>query len=655
MTAPDFFTSPAPRGATVERGYLPIAAYGIIGDLRTAALVGVNGAIDWCCFPDFASPALFAALLDSGRGGRFRIAPAAPHAAEQRYVADTNVLCTTYRDGAGAEVELCDLMPIAADGRRGRFAEIHRRVTGVAGRMDLVVTFAPRFDFAAGAVRLIARRHGVLATDDDDEAVALAAPPEIWWMLEGDTACARLTVSEGETLWFVLRYDDDEVLPVASYRCAERLAETTAFWGEWVAKLSYEGRHRAEVVRSALALKLLCYEPTGAIVAAPTTSLPEEIGGSRNWDYRFLWLRDASFTLQALNTVGHLDEADAFMRFLRRVTRRRAASHVQIMYGIDGTRDLTERTLPYLEGYRGSRPVRVGNAAFEQLQLDVYGEVLSTAYTWSRAHAVGEGTWMSLRHMVDWVAAHWPEPDSGIWEVRAGAQQYVFSKVMCWVALDRGIRLAEEFALPADRDGWCAARDAVWHDVMTRGWSERRQSFVQAYGSDALDASNLLIPMVGFLPPDHPRVRATALAALAGLTDAAQELVYRYCGDDGLAGDEGVFSICTFWLAHALVLCGEREHGVRIFERMLARANHLGLYSEELDAATGGFLGNFPQAFTHIALINCAHALAAREPVRTRAGTPASALPHPASGTPSAATGRPPAASAGTTDAAPFG
>jgi GH15 family glucan-1,4-alpha-glucosidase len=589
--------------------YAPISAYGVIGDMRTAALVGLNGSIDWCCLPDFPSASTFAAILDVANGGRFQISPADTHTSEQRYLPATNVLVTAFHDSNGT-LELCDFMPVNAEGRRPGFAEIHRQLKCTRGQMDISITFSPRFDYAIKPARLIPRRNGLLATDDDNEAAALSAPADLWWQLNESGATAQLRLREGETAWFVLRYDDDEVLPIAAYRCEERLRETIAFWDRWVATITYQGKHRAVVERSALALKLLCYEPTGAIIAAPTTSLPEEIGGQRNWDYRFIWLRDASFTLDALQGLGQYEEASAFMAFLRRVTRKATVSHLQIMYGVDGSRDLPERTLPHLTGYRNSAPVRVGNAAVEQLQLDVYGEVLATAYRWSRSSTVGEGTWWSLSRLVDWVSVHWKDPDSGIWEVRATQEHYVMSKVMCWVALDRGIKMAHEFALPANVAVWEAARDAVWAEVMDKGWSEKRNSFVQFYGTEALDAANLVIPMVGFLPPDHERVKGTIAATLRDLTSDDRELVYRYRNDDGLPGEEGVFAICTFWMAQALILSGDADAGERIFCRMLKHANHLGLYSEELDPATGGFAGNFPQGFTHIALINCALALA---------------------------------------------
>ena len=596
--------------ATGESGYPPISAYGVIGDMRTAALVGLNGSIDWCCFPDFPSASIFAAILDTRHGGRFQISPAGKYTSEQRYLPATNVLVTTFHDGAGL-VELSDFMPVGPNGKRPGYPEIHRHAKCTRGQMDLVICFSPGFDYAVKPARIIARRNGLLATDDDNEAAALSAPRDLWWDLGENGATAKLRLSAGEEALFVLRYDDDEVLPIDAYASRERFDETIEFWAAWAATIRYEGAHRGVVERSALALKLLCYEPTGAIIAAPTTSLPEEMGGTRNWDYRFTWLRDASFTLDALQGLGQYAEASAFMAFLRRVTRKATDAHLQIMYGVDGSRDLPERTLAHLSGYRDSAPVRIGNAAVDQLQLDVYGEILATAYTWSRTSAVGEGTWWSLSRLVDWIAVHWRDPDSGIWEVRANAEHYVMSKVMCWVALDRGIRMAREFGLPADLERWEAARDAVWMEVMERGWSDRRESFVQFYGTDALDAANLIIPIVGFLPPDHPRVKSTIAATLHDLTSDDQELVYRYRNDDGLPGTEGVFSICTFWMAQALVLSGEAEKGERIFCRMLRHANHVGLYSEELDPKSGAFAGNFPQGLTHIALINCALALSA--------------------------------------------
>lgn len=592
--------------------YKPISAYGMIGDMRTCALVGLDGSIDWCCFPRFDSASLFGAILDVGKGGRFQISPTAPYTSTQRYLPATNILVTSFHVEQGGVVEVLDFMPSLERGRElSAYHEIHRRVECVRGEVEVEGYFEPRFDYALSPVELSARRHGILATDLEDEAVALSSSPEIWWEVD-DTALAaraRFRLRAGESVWVVLRYDDDEVHPIEHYESESQLEATTSFWDEWVSRIRYHGPYRAEVERSALILKLLFYAPTGAVVAAPTTSLPEELGGVRNWDYRFTWLRDAAFTLYALHVLGQYDEASRFMDYLKRVCRK-SADHLQIMYGIGGERNLTEMELSHLEGYRGSRPVRIGNGAYDQLQLDVYGEVLETAYLWHRNHEMTEGLWLLLARLADWVAANWRRQDSGLWEVRAGIQHYVFSKVMCWVALDRAIRIATELGLEADIEHWRTERDAIHAEVMERGWNEAKGAFVQHYATDALDASNLLIGIVGFLPRDHPRVRSTIAATIRELTSVDQELVFRYINPDGLPGEEGVFSICTFWLADALILSGDVARGERIFRRMLQHANHLGLYSEELDPTTGEFLGNFPQAFTHIALINTAHLLA---------------------------------------------
>ena len=606
MTIPAWAESTQPWRLSESGEYPPIAAYALVGDLHTAALVALNGSIDWCCLPRFDSPSVFGAILDAARGGEFRISPSGRYTTEQRYLPATAVVVTTFRTDGGGVVELTDFMPVDADPARQRPAELHRRVCCTRGEAEIVVRFRPRFDYATSTTRLTARSNGVLATDGEDEALTLSAPRGIWWHLEDASAYATLKLTAGTEHWFALRYDDDEVDPIESYASADKLAATIAFWDAWVGQITYEGPYRVAVERSAITLKLMCYEPTGAIVAAPTTSLPEELGGIRNWDYRFTWLRDSAFVLYSFHVLGHYDEADHFMDFLKRITRKATDAHLQIMYGIDGRRELTERTLDHLEGYRGSAPVRIGNGAFDQVQLDVYGELLETAWLWSRHHTMGEGTWATLKRLVDWIADHWTMRDSGIWEVRAGPQHYVLSKVMCWVTLDRGIRLARKFDLPADLERWRRERDAVHADVMAKGWSEEKQSFVQYYGTDALDASNLIIPMVHFLPRKHPRVVGTVAATLRELTSDDQELVFRYRNDDGLPGEEGVFSICTFWLAEALAMCGDMERAERIFQRMLRHANHVGLYSEELHPGTGEFLGNFPQAFTHIALINCA-------------------------------------------------
>ncbi len=598
------------RPRAVPRQQL-LSAYGLIGDLRTSALVGLDGAIDWCCLPRFDSGSVFGGILDPDRGGTWSIRPDGPWTSTQRYLPRTNILQTTFRTPEGGVITLTDFMPVDEDGRpSGPHPEIHRQIRCTRGRVPMRMVFMPRFEYGARTTRLEVLRAGVFATDRSDQVLTLSSARPFEWQAEQGIATAVFEVQKGETRWLVLRYDDDDIHPVDRYDSDRKLDITAAFWRQWAAGVRYTGPFRSEVKRSALALKLLTHAETGAIIAAPTTSLPETIGGMRNWDYRFVWLRDAAFTLAALDAVGHQREADAFMRFLKRVCRHEGGGHLQIMYGIDGRRDLVERQLDHLSGYQGSRPVRVGNGAAGQLQLDVYGEVLETADIWRRNHEMTEGTWRVLRGLVDWVSSNWHLPDSSIWEVRGEVRHYVFSKVMSWVALDRGISMADDLGLDGDTAGWRASRETLHAEIMERGWSEEKQSFVQAYDYDALDAAALVIPIVRFLPWSHPRVHGTVRAVARELTSADGELVFRYRAPDGLEGDEGAFSICTFWLAQALAGIGERERAERVVRRMLRHANHVGLYSEEIDPVTGEFLGNFPQAFTHIALINCAAALA---------------------------------------------
>ncbi len=587
-----------------------ISDYGLIGDMQSAALVGRHGGIDWCCLPRFDSGSVFAALLDPQRGGTWLIQPAEPYAAVQRYLTGTNILETTFRTAA-AEAVLTDFMPVTAEGRpAGNHREIHRRLHGLRGEMPMRVRFMPRFEYGARSTRLEMIGEGLFASDRTDQVLTLASVRPFEWRIEQGAAETDFTLPAGDTRWLVLRHDDDDVHPVDRYESQRKLEATTAFWLRWSSKVRYTGPWRDAVERSALTLKLLTDCETGAVIAAPTTSLPETLGGIRNWDYRFVWLRDAVFTLTALQSVGHGAEADAFMRFLRRVCRHEGGGHLQIMYTVNGRRDLEERQLEHLSGYRGSRPVRVGNGAVDQLQLDVYGEVLAAADAWRREHPMSEGVWRTLRPLVDWVSGHWHLPDSSIWEVRGETRHYVFSKVMNWVALDRGIRIATDLSLPADLPAWTAARAAVRAEILERGWNPARGAFIQAYDHpDTLDAAALTIPMMGFLPWDDPRVISTVRAIQRDLTTPDGELVYRYLTPDGLDGEEGAFSICTFWLAEALCRIGDRPQAERIFHRMLGYANHLGLYSEEIDPLSGEFLGNFPQAFTHIGLIQCAVAL----------------------------------------------
>jgi len=587
--------------------YLPIGDYGVIGDLHTAALVGRTGSIDWCCVPRFDSPSVFGAILDARRGGRCAVTPAAPAVSEQRYLPETNVLVTTFTPHAGGAVQVTDFMP-AGPAREGR-AEIHRRVRCVRGTVEVEVLFEPRFDYGLKVPAMALRRHGVLATDRDDDVATIATAPAVTWQVEEGRATARVALQADETVWFVLRFDDDEVHPVEHYRSEEKLQATIQWWDAWASRLTYQGSYRQEVERSALALKLCCYEPSGAILAAPTTSLPEWLTAGRNWDYRFTWLRDSAFVLYALDALGYGAEADAFMRFLKRVGRRAEARHFQIMYAVDGRRELPERVLEHLEGYRGASPVRVGNSAADQFQLDVYGDMLETGSIWRHRHQMTEGTWKVLRDLVDWTAGHWRGPDSGIWEPRSAEKQYVHSKVMAWVALDRGARIATELNLPGDAERWGREAAAVHAEVLERGWDPARQTFVQAYGEPQLDAALLVIPKVQFLPRSDPRVRSTLAAVRKELATVCEDLIYRYRTLDGLGGDEGAFVVCSFWMVQNLAMVGEHTEAERLFRNLLRRANHLGLFAEEIDPATGDHLGNFPQALSHAALINTAHIL----------------------------------------------
>ncbi len=595
--------------------YQPIENYGVIGNLRTAALVGMDGSIDWLCLPHFDSPSVFAAILDDQKGGRFRIAPIGDHFRhKQFYWPDTAILVTRFlhADGVG-EVE--DFMPLG-----GPPNELIRRVHVVRGKLSFRLECRPAFDYARAAHQCHLGPQGA-RFDGPGLSLGLAAPVPL--RPDGDGVVADFTLGEGEQATFVLRRLGREDRPgscPSGGEAEELFRDTVAYWRRWLAKCTYAGRWREMVQRSALTLKLLSFEPTGAIVAAPTCSLPESIGGPRNWDYRFTWIRDAAFTLYGLLRIGFTQEAVRFRDWLEARWRDADTGEtgpLQLMYGIDGRSELTEETLDHLEGYRGSRPVRIGNAAYRQLQLDIYGELLDSVYLYNKYVAPVEyDGWIRLRRLVDWLCDNWKREDEGIWEVRGGRRHFVYSKVMSWVALDRSLRLADKRSFPADRSRWLKVRDEIYEEVMSRGWDPRRKAFVQAYGSDALDASSLLMPMVFFLAPNDRRMLSTLDAVRRPLTAgglAADGLVYRYdpaAAPDGLAGREGTFNMCSFWLVEALTRAGRTdparlEDARLLFEQMLGYANHLGLYAEQT-GASGEALGNFPQAFTHLALISAA-------------------------------------------------
>jgi GH15 family glucan-1,4-alpha-glucosidase len=592
----------------------PINDYGVIGDLYTAALVGRHGGLDWLCAPRFDSPSVFAALLDETKGGSWRIAPTGDATGEQRYLPGTNILVTTFRVGTGGVLEVTDCMPVGPVRQHG--TEVLRRVHCTRGSVDVAIGFNPRFDYGQQPTHLHRRAAGLLATDADNDVATISTDASLDWQLTDGRADAHLTLEGGQRVWFVLRFDDDEVFPVAEYQPQEKLDATARWWDTWSARIAYQGPYRHEVERSALALKLCCYEPTGAIVAAPTTSLPEAPGGTRNWDYRFTWLRDSAFTLYSLDLLGYDGEAGAFMRFLKRVCRRVSGGHLQIMFGVDGRRDLSEQILDHFSGYRGAHPVRVGNGAANQFQMDVYGELLQTANIWQRRHGLREGDWKVFRDLVDWVAVHWREPDSSIWEPRHEPKHYVYSKVMAWVALDRGARLSRSLKLPGDADRWEREAALLHAEILERGWDPGRQTFVQAYGEPQLDAAALVISKARFLPRADPRIRTTLAAVRRELTSSCEDLIYRYRVDDGIdhGGREGAFVICSLWVVQNLAMTGQHAEAERLFKNLLRRAGPLGLLAEEIDPETGEQLGNYPQALSHAALINTAFILEKMRP-----------------------------------------
>lgn len=587
---------------------LGIAEYGIIGDLHTAALVGRNGSIDWCCIPRFDSPSVFAALLDPVRGGSWSIRPAgAGWTSEQRYLPATNVLETAFHAEGGGVLQVTDFMPVGP--ARGGRSEIHRRVHCPRGVVDVEVVFAPRFDYGLKETTLTRRAHGVIATDRDDDVATVTTTSEAPWRIEEGRGVVRLRLGAGETAWFVLRFDDDEVHPLEVYASQHKLDQTASWWDAWTSHLQYQGPYTLEVQRSALALKLCCYEPTGAIVASPTTSLPETQGGGRNWDYRYTWLRDSAFVLFALDRLGVHAEAEGFLEFLKRVCRRVDPGHLQILFAIEGRREAPERVLDHLAGYRGAKPVRIGNGAVSQVQTDVYGELLEAVEIWRHRRPISEGLWHVVRRLVDWTAEHWREPDWSIWEARLEPKPYVFSRIMAWTALNRGARIASEVGLPGDVERWRREADALHAEVLERGWDPERQTFVQVYGEPQLDAAVLVMSKLRFLPRADPRIKSTLQAIRRELATPCEDLIYRYRAADGLTGTEGAFVACSFWMIQNLAEVGEHAEAERLFKNLLRRSNHLGLLAEEIDPGTGEHLGNFPLALSHAALINTAYIL----------------------------------------------
>lgn len=587
--------------------YKKISDYGIVGNLRTIALVGRDGSIDWLCFPYIDSPSVFGALLDDRKGGCFSLAPIGEWDSVAKYVAGTNILVTCFRTRTG-EGSLTDFMPVPVGGSEEREAEAHelyRRLTVSKGSMEFEMVFDPRFDYARGETS-VERNGRMITVRGSGQTMTLAVSGDI---PEGDDPrTAHWSLAEGESLWFRLQHNVESAF-VCDVSIGERaLAATEDYWKTWLAtretgRSVHLGHYQPMVDRSALVLKLLYYEKTGTIAAAATTSLPEEIGGVRNWDYRYTWVRDTSFTLQALFNLGHLSETEGYLRWIERLLSEHGAEKMQIMYGLRGEEELPEQELEHLDGYKGSRPVRIGNGAATQKQLDVYGEIMDAALRLSDyVGKIDFEMWSVLRDICDYVINHWENQDSGIWEVRGGPFNFVYSKGMCWVALDRGITIAKRYGFPADLEKWEDVRGQIKEEVLQRGWSEEKKSFVQHYGSDALDSSNLLLPIFGFLPFDDPRTVSTIEATERELSHHG--FLYRYIGDDGLPGGEGTFMLCSFWLVDCLIGIGRIKDAEFLLRKLEGTANHLGLFSEEYDVKWQEALGNFPQAFTHIGYIN---------------------------------------------------
>ncbi|MGW6408321.1 glycoside hydrolase family 15 protein [Streptomyces vinaceus] len=588
--------------------YLPISEHGLIGDLRTVALVGTNGTIDWYCCPRFDAPSVFGSILDADKGGAWELAADVPTRTRQFYFPDTNVLITRFYAADGV-AEIQDFMPVVDESREASRHRLIRRVICVRGTLPFRARIAPRFGYGAEAHTVRAEVHeAVFESPSLSLSLTSTAPLES----DGRDVSSHFKLLEGESVVFALDRISGDVRPQA---CPHAEAEvqfeaTVRFWRQWLGRSRYRGRWREMVHRSALALKLLTYVPTGAIVAAPTTSLPERVGGERNWDYRYVWVRDAAFAVYAMLRLGFTTEAEAFMGFLsdRGIMRGVGPTGpLQIMYGIDGRTELPESELPHLEGHLGSAPVRVGNAATTQLQLDIYGALIDSIYLYDKwGQPISSDRWDEVGAVVDWLCEHWDQPDEGVWETRGGRRNFVYSRLMCWVAIERAIRMANRRGLPADLLRWQRSRDAIYRQIMREGWSAKRGAFVQGLGDDVLDASVLMMPMAKFISPTDPKWLSTLDALTADLV--SDSLVYRYdpeASPDGLRGSEGTFSICSFWYVEALTRAGRLEEARLAFEKMLTYANHVGLYAEEI-GRSGEQLGNFPQAFTHLALISAA-------------------------------------------------
>lgn len=591
--------------------YLPIEHHGIIGNLNTAALVGIDGCIDFLCFPYFDSPSIFASLLDWRKGGRFKLAPVLEAVrAKQLYLPDSNILLTRFLSEEGV-AEITDFMPAQPP---WPVHSIVRRVQAVRGDIRFRMVCAPRFDYGRGGHRLEVARGSVCFLSEGSDQLALRLKSTVPVQEQNGEAMAEFTLRAGQTACFVLeKLEAKETgFLVNEGRMADCLRDTLNFWRNWISRSRYRGRWREMVNRSALVLKLLTSSRHGSMVAAPTFGLPERIGRGRNWDYRYTWIRDSSFAVYALMRLGLTGEAEAFFRWLdQRCYDVTGDNPLQVIYGLDGRRQLDETPLPHLEGYRKSQPVRIGNAAYSQLQIDIYGELIDAMYLFDKfGSQLTYGSWQQMTKLVEWVQRHWQKADEGIWEVRGGRREFLFSRVMSWVAMDRAIRLAQKRSFPAPLDDWDRVRTAIHDDIHRHFWNADLSAFVQQKGGAVVDAASLLMPLVRFIPPNHTRWFDTMRRIEKMLVE--DSLVFRYdpqvAATDGLAGNEGTFSMCSFWYVECVCRSGEIQKARFLFEKALGYANHLGLYAEEL-GPRGEHLGNFPQAFTHLALISAAYNL----------------------------------------------
>ncbi len=601
--------------------YQPIENHGIIGDMHSVALVCSNGTIDWLCFPRFDSPSIFASILDDKKGGYFSISPVHEEVTQKQfYWPDTNVLVSRFLCSEGVG-EIIDYMPIHNPRRQFGSHQVIRRVESTRGEMSFRMECLPAFNYGLDSHELAIDDKGACFRSKD---LNLGLATRVKLKRRENAAFAEFTLKEGESATFILhelKNGEKCGASISESESEEHFERTVNYWRRWLSQCTYHGRWQEMVLRSALALKLLTYQPTGAIVAAPTTSLPETIGGERNWDYRYTWIRDAAFTLYGLLRIGFTEEAAHFMEWIEdRINELESDGALQVMYGIRGEHNLEEKELQHLEGYKGSAPVRIGNNAYNQLQLDIYGELLDSIYLYNKyGTPISYDLWQHVRDMINWLIDNWHRKDEGIWEVRGGRQHFVYSKLMSWVALDRASRLANKRSFPANRCEWVKVRDQIYEQIMDKGWHEEIKSFVQAYDNNTLDASNLMMPLVFFVSPSDPRMLSSLDQILKSPKNGglvSNSLVFRYNVEkspDGLTGEEGTFNICTFWLVEALTRAGEAhpqrlEHARLMFEKMLGYANHLGLYAEET-GPRGEALGNFPQAFTHLSLISAAYNL----------------------------------------------